>query len=413
MRPATTLLLVLAAFGLLAMTSMLLMARMPPHYAHRHGHHRTHNQRPLPEATAINDLRPPRIQLGCDEILNDFVIDADANAHGDEKQVHLATWRGDGLTRVAIKSPRVQPPVPPELWRRLRVERFRMRALRDSPNIARSLGACFRNDSASSSPVHVVEYAAPWKSIPDAYFASDPRRAVALYLQLLELLRFLARQPGAPLVLCDFHRGQFGVTIHGRLRLLDVDSLAAYNAVNSTLAASRLQLPAHAVGNASRLFGDVQCKAHSDCVRTLKQRRCMAVLVSAEPPLDDVRCNHTSGFCHGVDEATMLAASRVVLERVSDAFDPTQLNCNERGCVFSDEHRVRQGLPEASGAFVTPHTQALARLLRAIIAAVSRRAHRARPSIEAIERAVHEHVMCGTCTDSATIEEHMKALESL
>jgi hypothetical protein len=338
-----------------------------------------------------------------------------SSTHGDEKQVHVARWR-DGVTRVAIKSP-IRPlnssVVSPELWRRFRLERLRMRALRDSPGVARSLGACFRNDSPAAVPIHVVEFVAPWKSIPDAYFASDPPRAVALFLQLLALFAFFARQPGAPLLLCDFHRGQFGVTDAGRLRLLDVDSLAAYRAADAPLAAARLQLPPHAVTTAHRLFGDAPCKAHADCVRILKQRRCMAVLVNDEPPLDDVRCNHTSALCHGVDESTMLAASRVILERICDAFDPTQLNCNARGCVFSDEHRVRQGLPAASGAFVTPHTQALARLLRALMATLTRRQHAARPSVAAVERAVREHVMCAECTDATAIEQHMKALESL
>jgi hypothetical protein len=391
---------------------------MPSHHTHRH--HSTplgvnvvtHNA-----ASHADSNRPPRIQLDCDDIRNDFgaLLNSprDADARGNEKQVLVAHWL-DGATRVAIKSPiRNDLPVSAELWRRFRLERLRMRALRDSPHVARSLGACFRNDSPTAVPIHVVEFASPWKSIPDAYFTVDPPRAVALYLQLLALLRFFARQPGAPLLLCDFHRGQFGVTFSGRLRLLDVDSLAAYRAANASLAAERLQLAAHAVTKAPRLFGDASCKAHADCVQLLKQRRCMAVLVNDEPPLDDVRCNHTSALCHGVDEATMLAASRVILERICDAFDPTQLNCNARGCVFSDEHRVRQGLPAASGAFVTPHTQALARLLRVVMSAVTRRQHAKRPSVEAVERAVHEHVMCSKCTEAETIEQHMKALESL
>ena len=364
--------------------------------------------------TAKSTSASGRHELSCDEIALLLLSDNDGG-RGDEKQVHVADWL-DG-TRLAVKVP-LSAPASPELWRRFRNERTRMLALAPlSPNVARSLGACFEPNFTGAPlapPVHVVEYAAPWKSIPDTYFAVDARRAVDLYAQVLRFIRFLSSEaPDAPLFLCDFHRGQFGVTYGGRLRLLDVDSLYAYDQRADSRVAQRLALPAHAVSSASALFGDVKCTQHSDCAQALRQRRCMAVLANDEPALEDLRCNQTSLLCHGVDEATMVAASRVLLERVRDSFDPTQLNCNAKGCVFSDEARRRQGVPESSGLFSTPHTRNLARLLTALIGTLSRRQKRARPSVDSVLHALEQHVLCEECAEPQQIEQHIEAIATL
>ena len=110
--------------------------------------------------------------------------------------------------------------------RRFLTERDRFQAYQHR-GVVRYLGGCYRD---VASLVSVVEHVVPWKLVTDDYLASQPRRAVALYEQLLDLLDYLERDaPNAPLVLCDFHRGQFGVARDNSLRLLDVDSMRAYN----------------------------------------------------------------------------------------------------------------------------------------------------------------------------------------
>ena len=104
-------------------------------------------------------------------------------------------------------------------------------------------------------------------------------------MQALRMIGALTTDaPHAPLVLCDFHRGQFGVTSDGSsLRLLDVDSLASYNLTDEPArrrAQSELSLPAHAVTAASTLFGDVHCENDAKCRDTLRKKRCLAVLWS-------------------------------------------------------------------------------------------------------------------------------------
>jgi hypothetical protein len=241
----------------------------------------------------------------------------DPVAQGNEKAVWRGVYQG---TPLALKRPykMVAKQSPNEVLRRFNAERSFMRGLEHSAVVAHHGGCLPKSASASSTReiVSVVEFAVPLKDVSDDYLASQPRRAVALYSQLLDLLEHLQhRAVNAPLFLCDFHRGQFGVAFDDTLRLLDVDSLRSHATAREGDAANAPR----------RLFDDVPCEESSECRQHVRAQKCMAVLRGK--PFTDFACDKKRRRCRGLDERTLVAASRVVLERIRNAFDPLTFDC--------------------------------------------------------------------------------------
>ena len=129
----------------------------------------------------------------------------------------------------------------------------------------------------------------------------------------------------------------------------------------------------------------------------------------------------------------MLAASRVLLERVRDALDPTAMLCDRRGCTFSDERRRRHNLPPLDTTHVTPFSRTVAALLQPVVRAIGRqvaallvarcsthaqccrRPRRAdRPTAAALRAALHDHVLCDACARAdEQLQTHLDALRQL
>lgn len=103
--------------------------------------------------------------------------------------------------------------------------------------------------------------------------------------------------PNAPLILCDFHRGQFGVSEFGGLRLLDVDSIRSIPEYQRQFAATATTTTTTSNGSSSnyrivaplppRLYDRVACNRSRDCAQYFTRHRCMAVLRNSD--LRDVK----------------------------------------------------------------------------------------------------------------------------
>lgn len=147
----------------------------------------------------LTDGSRPQFRFDCDNIsLIDVNLSSAPFAQGNEKAVWIGNFTvkttssssSSGVSmRVALKRPYkiLEEQTKNEVLRRFRTERDLMNQLQHD-GIVTQLGGCY---SSLDKLVSVVEYVTPFKRLTDDYFAQQPKRAIALYVQLLDLLHYL------------------------------------------------------------------------------------------------------------------------------------------------------------------------------------------------------------------------------
>lgn len=151
--------------------------------------------------SVATDGSRPRITFSCENFsMIDVNLSSDPFAKGHEKGVWIGNVTLKSTTssssiftmRVAVKRPYkiLEQQTTNEVLRRFRTERDVMNRLQHDGVVAQ-LGGCY---SSLEKLVSVVEYVTPFKRLTDDYLAQHPKRAIALYTQLLELLNYLGER---------------------------------------------------------------------------------------------------------------------------------------------------------------------------------------------------------------------------